>query len=595
MSSPAGSDERFSMPKKGCHIGKFVIAVMLLILPHASHAGSEILPAWNDSEGHLHSGALVKTNLDPPPPGTIVSYPEWHPADGVIISWKWFDSYFTDLTAGLIQSGKCWIVVENASQQSSVTAMLIQSGISLDNVYFLQFDLDTIWIIDYGPFFISVGDHREIVDHRYFRPLDDVFPQLLGNDWEIPVYSSPLWIEGGNFIADGMGTCFITSMVFEENVGYLTPEEIRGILRDYCGCSTLYVTDYLQDYTGHIDMFAKLLDIDTMLIGQYQPGDQEYELLENIANLVSTLPSSTGEPYDVIRIPMPGNPADYWTYTNSLIVNDHVFVPVYDSPEDANALEKYETAMPGYTVIGINSLDPINWGGAIHCTTKVVPHDGFPEPTSTPEPTHSPIPASPTPESTAASPTSMPTMPVTPTQSCTASAVPTNPPSTTQTPSTTRSPAPSPSFTWTPTCTETPVPSSPTAIQPSPTAIQPTHTPVCSSPGVILWMPAHEFQSGDSCRCSVLLCNPGIDTLAGIPLFVILEVAGDYFYAPSFANQDHYMVDLNPGVTMIEIIQAFTWPDNIDFPGTAVFYAAMTDAQITTVIGNWDLWELQWR
>ncbi len=363
----------------------FMFTLLIAVLSHALAAGkvqqdySKPLPAWETQQEkalRILNGFPNPQKVDAPPSGTVQSYPEWAPASGVIISWMGFNDFLTDMVREFVQVGTSWIVVESAAQQNNVEARLTNAGISLDHVEFLTFDMDSVWMVDYGPFFIQHDGEREIIDNiydRYGRWEDDAFPGRLGNSWDIPVYESDLRIEGGNFIADGNGVCFITDRVLEQNQGYLTEQEVYDRLRDYCGCETVHVLDRLNDGTGHIDMFAKLLDADTMLIGQYEPGDPEYSTLENNATEVAQLTASTGQPYEVVRIPMPGSPYDYWTYTNSLIVGDHVYVPIYNAPEDGTALSIYETAMPGTTVIGIDASSVIGSGGAVHCTTKVVP------------------------------------------------------------------------------------------------------------------------------------------------------------------------------------------------------------------------------
>lgn len=337
------------------------------------------LPAWETEEEkalRAKYGFPNPMDVDTPPTGNVESYTEWAPADGVIIAWMAFSDYLTELTREFVQNGTCWIVVESAAQQNTVSNTLTSAGVSLDNVEFLIFNMDSVWMVDYGPFFINVDGNREITDQiydRYSRWEDDAFPGRLGTAWSIPTYTSDLRIEGGNFYTDGLGTCFITERAIEQNAGYLTEQQVYERLEDYCGCETVHVLDKLNDGTGHIDMFFKLLDVDTILLGQYDPGDPEYTTLENNATFLASLTSSIGTPYEIIRIPMPGTPSAYWTYTNSLIVNDIVYVPTYNVSGDAAALAIYESAMPGYTAVGIDCSGVIGSGGAIHCTTKVVP------------------------------------------------------------------------------------------------------------------------------------------------------------------------------------------------------------------------------
>ncbi len=337
------------------------------------------LPAWETEEEKAlrdKYGFPNPKDIDTPPIGDVESYTEWAPAEGVLIAWMGFYDYLTELTREFVEVGTCWIVVESAAQETSVRNTLTSAGVPLTNVEFLIFNMDSVWMVDYGPFFINVDGNREITDNiydRYSRWEDDQLPTRLGTAWSIPTYVSDLRIEGGNFFADGMGTCFITERAIEQNAGYLTEQEVYDRLEDYCGCETVHVLEKLNDGTGHIDMFFKLLDVDTILLARYNPGDPEYSTLENNATYLAGLTSSIGTPYEIVRIQMPGSPSAYWTYTNSLIVNNKVFVPTYNVASDAAALALYETAMPGYTAVGIDSSGVIGSGGAVHCTTKVVP------------------------------------------------------------------------------------------------------------------------------------------------------------------------------------------------------------------------------
>jgi hypothetical protein len=62
-------------------------------------------------------------------------------------------------------------------------------------------------------------------------------------------------------------------------------------------------------------------------------------------------------------------------YTNSLILNDKVFVPITGSSWDDDALESYEEAMPGYEVLGFTG----SWEStdALHCRAKGVADRGM--------------------------------------------------------------------------------------------------------------------------------------------------------------------------------------------------------------------------
>lgn len=145
-----------------------------------------------------------------------------------------------------------------------------------------------------------------------------------------------------------------------------------------------------------------------------------------------------------------------------------------------------------------------------------------------------------------------------------------------------------------PSATPSPVPSqSPTS---TPTS---TPTPGCSDLGVTLWMPAHVFQPGMTCRCTATVCNPGITPIVGYPLWVILDVYGALYYAPGFTMEPDNYLELSPvflnGETEIDVLPAFTWPDTGTSASGIWWYAAMTNREMTDLYGDWDSYEFGWK
>ncbi len=154
--------------------------------------------------------------------------------------------------------------------------------------------------------------------------------------------------------------------------------------------------------------------------------------------------------------------------------------------------------------------------------------------------------------------------------------------------------------TSTPIPTATPQPQVPTNTPlmtwtPTPAATaQPSPTPPCGSLGVRIRMPQQFYYPGSICSCEILMCNPGPDILADVPVFAILEIAGNYFFAPSFGAFDHYTQTLPPGWTSIKVLEAFPWPENSGSYSMANWYGAMTDEAVTRILGTFDIFSFSW-
>ena len=124
-----------------------------------------------------------------------------------------------------------------------------------------------------------------------------------------------------------------------------------------------------------------------------------------------------------------------------------------------------------------------------------------------------------------------------------------------------------------------------------------TQQPVCSETGVVLFMPDTDYVTGQTCSCHVLICNAEASPLENYPLFVILEVAGSYYFAPSFGEYDSYLDDypvFSRGLTRIDVLDEFEWPPDVGSYSGCVFYAALTDPGITDIFGVMDDWTFGW-
>ncbi|MCD4654067.1 hypothetical protein K8T06_09035, partial [bacterium] len=76
-----------------------------------------------------------------------------------------------------------------------------------------------------------------------------------------------------------------------------------------------------------------------------------------------------------------------------------------------------------------------------------------------------------------------------------------------------------------------------------------------------LRMPHNYFAPGDPCNLKLSILNDGSEK-QGIPLWTILEFAGQYFYLPSWdSNTDYRRINIPKGETIIDLLPEFPWPD----------------------------------
>ena len=211
---------------------------------------------------------------------------------------------------------------------------------TMDNITILDVPKNTVWIRDYGPNTVyGTGvDDRIIVDWMYNRPrpADDVAPQVIADHMGIDLYETTaepydLMNTGGNFMSDGFGTGFASSLIVDENSGGDTwwgtqfpsqsVEDIEGILAEFMGLHT-YVRMENLPYDGihHIDMHMKLLDEETILMAEYPEGVADGPQIEaNLEYVLANHNSVFGTP-STHRQPQ----STYWGWAISATRNKNI-------------------------------------------------------------------------------------------------------------------------------------------------------------------------------------------------------------------------------------------------------------------------------
>jgi agmatine/peptidylarginine deiminase len=329
---------------------------------------------------NLRSADFEETD---PPEGDIFSVAEFQPQEGVMVRYPFGIPY--TLIAELSAYTKVITLVANTSEEDYVTGQYQSNGVNLDNCEFLHAPTDSYWTRDYGPCFVGYGDNQiGIVDWVYNRPRpnDDEVPVALAEHLGVEWFGMDLVTPGGNYMSDGLVAAAATDLVYEENADIslqdppLTEDEVDQLMVDYLGVTNHIVTmDPLADYIKHIDCWGKFLDVDKILIGQVPESDPRYDDFEAIADFYANTPSGWGHNYEVYRVYTPGGyPAT--PYSNSLILNNKVFVAQSGSQWDDEAIATYQEAMPGYEIIGID-YDGWENTDALHCRTHEIADRGM--------------------------------------------------------------------------------------------------------------------------------------------------------------------------------------------------------------------------
>ena len=341
-----------------------------------------------DEKKRLYEIGINRTITDPP--DSIIYAPaEFDTVAGILFAWEAYSTLLTDLIKEVAEDDTAWVIVDNSTEQNSVYSTLTNANVNMDHVVFEVVPTNSVWIRDYGPWWIyEPGDKRGIIDLTYNRPRpqDDSFPELFAESFGVNYYGLDLVEAGGNMLLDGKGAVIVSDVIFDASQGFdpnLTEDQLSQYFLDYYGVHKVIISPHLiNDGTGHIDMFVKIINDSTIIVGEYEnqsagyPGN--YDLCNQVANQLTNETNGDGRPFNIIRMPMPpySNGITY-TYVNSLLVNNKVLVPIYGFTDsfanDTDVLSQYEEIIPGSEAIGFDCNQIIPANGAIHCIAMKVP------------------------------------------------------------------------------------------------------------------------------------------------------------------------------------------------------------------------------
>lgn len=359
----------------------FLFAIVFF---QSSSLFSQELPATNKDFRRLHylsEEEMYQTvkNPDftetPPPPGPVRMVGEFEPQQAVLIRYTFGIPY--SLIREMAEDIEVVTIVANTSQANTVRNLYVANNVDTANCSFLIAPSDSYWTRDYGPWFIFDGANQPgIVDFPYNRPRpnDDNVPVKVAQMLDINLFGMNVEHTGGNMMADGHGMAASTELVYEENGNQVT--QVNTKMLNYLGIERYDVmNDPLGDYIKHIDCWGKYLAPDKILLGQVPASDPRYSDYEAIAAYFASTPSAYGYPYKVYRVFSPGgSPAT--PYTNSLIINHKVFVPLTGNQYDDEAIAVYQQAMPGYEIIGVTYSGWLDTD-ALHCRTHEIADIGM--------------------------------------------------------------------------------------------------------------------------------------------------------------------------------------------------------------------------
>jgi len=230
------------------------------------------------------------------------------------------------------------------------------------------------WVRDYGPITIFENGKPKLLDFtfngwglKYPANLDNLVNRRLFGTQKLGFV-----LEGGSIESNGEVILTTSSCLLEANRNpHLDRAQIERYLQETLGASRILWLDhgYLEgdDTDGHIDMLARFVDEKTIAyITCDDPHDPHYEPLKRMEKQLRSfgfdlvpLPWVSPKYYNGERLPA--------SYANFVIINQAVIVPIYNDPNDTEALKTVGELFRGRDIIGLDASVLIRQHGSIHC------------------------------------------------------------------------------------------------------------------------------------------------------------------------------------------------------------------------------------
>ncbi len=357
-------------------------------------------------------------------PRTFRMPAEWEKQKGVWLQWPYESSHgyqrkleglWLEMTETLKQEGMVFICAYDEQRKEQIAKQLVFYGIGLDNIEFHIIQTNDVWVRDNGPtFVVNQKGQLAIVKWnfngwgaRYPFDLDDLVPAHIAKKLGIPIFSTGLVGEGGNVETNGQGTIMATeSAIINENRNPgITKEAIEEVYRTYLSATNIIwlpgmktenfeEVGWSDDTDTHIDTIARFVNPNTIVFSWInEPDDPVYPMLKRNLDALKEAVLETGEHPDLVPLPIPKN--GYYStsrvgeggnitkvskslrtdasYTNFLIANNTVLVPVYGNINDDRAIGTLTELFPEKNIVRVNCGAIAENGGEIHCVTQQQP------------------------------------------------------------------------------------------------------------------------------------------------------------------------------------------------------------------------------
>ncbi len=334
---------------------------------------------------------------------------EWEPHAATWIAWPhnrtdWPGKFepipwiYADIVRNLAMVERVEILVEDAAAEHAAVATLKASHAALESIRFHRIATNRSWVRDYGTIFVKSDARLAAVKWRFngwakypdWRR-DDRAGAAIAALADVPVcmpMAGPrrIVLEGGSIEVNGRGALLATEECLLSRVQQRNPGVSRRALEqaftNYFGAPhVIWLKRGIagDDTHGHIDDTARFVAPGTVVAG-VEPDRREanHAPLRKNLQLLKKASDQDGRALRVIELPMPSPvyfrrqrlPA---SYANFYIANGIVLVPIFNDPNDREALDILAQVFPSRRVVPVYCRDLVLGLGTLHCMSQQQP------------------------------------------------------------------------------------------------------------------------------------------------------------------------------------------------------------------------------
>lgn len=326
------------------------------------------------------------------PSAVLLAWPhqdtDWQP-------WlKSIDDCYRDFATALSRHASVIVLCRDHAHRAHIQQLLDATTANASAIGFVVATYNDTWIRDYGPISILRDGEPQLLNFqfnawggKYQASNDNAVNHSLEQQqiFATPLQNLDTIMEGGSIDTDGQGSLLTTShcLVSDTRNAAMQKPDWEQLFATQFGIQRTLWLDYGgligDDTDSHVDMLARFCDPATIAYSSCDDAtDVHYQPLQQMKQQLQSFRTAAGEPYRLVALPLPQAimaegerlPA---SYANFLVLNDAVFVPSYNDPNDALVQSRLATCFPQHQIVPVYARALIQQYGSLHCATMQIP------------------------------------------------------------------------------------------------------------------------------------------------------------------------------------------------------------------------------